>query len=352
MPRLASFPFLVTLIMMVSLPWKVLAQDEQYKILCVGFYNLENLFDTIIDPDTTLSLRDEFTPKGSMGWNTTKYTNKLNNMSRVISEIGTDQTPDGVVVLGVSEIENREVLEDLVEMPSLKKRNYGIIHFSSPDRRGIDVGLLYQKKYFIPESQTSYTLILPEDSSFKTRDQLLVVGKLDGERMAFIVGHWPSRRGGQQASAHLRNACGDLCRHIVDSLLSIDPNFKIVLMGDLNDDPVDESLTTHLKAGGVLKKLQTGFLFNTMWSHYKSGNGTLAWNDAWNLFDQIVISQGLTSTDPSTYIFHNAYVFKKDYILESEGRFAGYPLRTHAGGVYLNGFSDHLPTYILLKKRT
>lgn len=340
--------FLITAILVVS--FNSLSQDKKYQVTCVGFYNLENLFDTIVDPDTTKILQEEFTPHGSYTWGTYKYFNKLENMAKVISEIGTDATPDGAAVLGVSEIENRQVLEDLIKEPALKDRNYKIAHIESPDIRGIDVGLLYQEKYFKIKHTASYTVSLPDNPYYRTRNQLVVTGEMSGEDVTIIVAHWPSRRGGQKASAYKRNAAGALGRRIVDSLFIDNPTAKIIVMGDLNDDPVDPSVKEYLFAGGKINKLAENELYNPFWAHFKKGDCTLAYRDAWNLFDQVIISQSFLNEDQDGYIFHNSYVFRRDYLFQKEGRFAGYPLRTHAGGEYMNGYSDHLPAYIILKK--
>ena len=327
------------------------AQDEKqaYKITCVGFYNLENLFDYW---DDTLIHDEEYMPDGAKGWDSTKYASKLHNMSKVISEIGTQYTPDGAAVLGVCEVENRGVLEDLVAMPKIKDRDYQIVHFNSPDRRGIDVGLLYQEKYFKFKHANKYPLNFTDDNGKvrHTRDQLVVTGEMDGEDVSIIVCHWPSRWGGQKASEPRRVEAAKVSRVIIDSLIKAEPNAKIILMGDLNDDPVNVSLTDYIRAKGKKGKLKNGDLFNTMWDHYKKGNGTLAYRGAWNLFDQIIISQPFLSDDASSYVFHQSAVYRKEYMIQQEGAYKGYPLRTHAGGKWTNGYSDHFPSYIILKK--
>ncbi|WP_245676445.1 endonuclease/exonuclease/phosphatase family protein [Crocinitomix algicola] len=322
-------------------------EQKSYKVACVGFYNLENLFDTEDDP----KIKDEeFMPNGRYAWTNEKYNNKLNNMADVIADLGTSSSPDGMAVLGVSEVENKKVLEDLVKQEKIAHRNYKIIHFDSPDRRGIDVGLLYQEKYFKPTNSVSYELKFKDFPDYYTRDQLVVSGELDGDKITFIVVHWPSRSGGQAASEPRRVDAANLGRHIVDSLLLNDPNARIVLMGDLNDDPVDKSVKEALSAKGKISKLKEKDLFNPMFRKFKTGDCTLAYRDAWNLFDQLIISQGLLSRDETEFVYHRAYVYSKDYLKQKEGRYKGYPLRTHAGGEYLNGYSDHFPVYMVLKK--
>lgn len=323
-------------------------QDKQFTVVSIGFYNLENLFDTIYDAE--LLINEEFTPDGPKKWTSERYYEKLNNMAFVISKISTDITPDGIAILGVSEIENRGVLEDLVKDPQIKDRNYKIVHYDSPDRRGVDVGLLYQPKYFEVTSTKSHTLTLPGDTGFRSRDQLVVTGNLDREKIHIVVNHWPSRSGGEKKSRHKRNAAGDLSRYIVDSLLTLDKNAKILVMGDLNDDPVNPSVKEHLRAKGKKNQLEEGDLYNPYFKLYRDGIGSLAYRDTWNLFDMVIISQSLLVEDKSNYKFYKAKVFNKNYLKQKEGAYAGYPHRTYAGGVYVGGYSDHFPVYVYLIK--
>lgn len=325
----------------------VLAQEKQFKVACVGFYNLENLFDTVDDPNK----RDEdFTPDGSYSWGDEKYKNKLKNMAHVIEDMGKEISPDGMAILGVCEVENRKVLEDLVQEQKIKGRDYQIIHEESPDRRGIDVGLLYQAKYFTPTNFKSYELKFPDNPDYFTRDQLVVSGTMDEDRINIIVAHWPSRSGGQAKSEPRRIQAAQLGRKIIDSLLAVDPSSKIILMGDLNDDPVNKSVKDYIRAKAKVKKMKDGDMYNTMYDKYKQGDCTLAYRDAWNLFDQLIISEGLTGNDCSSFVFHKSYVYNKPYLRQKEGLYKGYPKRTHAGGKYLNGYSDHFPVYLVLKK--
>ena len=326
------------------------AGQKSYQVVCIGYYNLENLFDTIYNPE--LSNNEEFTPGGDNNWDTKRYNKKLSNMAFVISKIAADVTPDGPALLGVSEIENRGVLEDLVKDPQIADREYKIIHYDSPGRRGIDVALLYQEKYFLPVNSKSVELTMPEDTSFRTRDQLVVSGLLNGEMIHVVVNHWPSRSGGEKRSRPKRNAAGKLARHIVDSLLMLDQNAKILVVGDLNDDPVNPSVEQYLRAKGEKNELEKGDLYNPMYPLYKAGIGSLAYRDRWNLFDQVIISQSLLGDDMSDFKFYKAVVFNKKYLLQKEGAYAGYPLRTFGGGVYLGGYSDHFPVYVLLIRET
>jgi endonuclease/exonuclease/phosphatase family metal-dependent hydrolase len=323
------------------------AQTKQYEVACLGFYNLENLFDTINDPD--ISLNFEFSPESDKHYNTYKYFKHLDNLADVISRIGTELTPAGVTILGVAEVENRSVLEDLVKREAIKDRDYQIVHYDSPDFRGIDVALLYQGNAFEVTNSKVYLYNNPLDTSYTSRDQLLVSGILDGEEIHIIVNHWPSRRGGQKASEPKRIAAAEVTRHIVDSLLQKDENAKIVIMGDLNDDPVDKSVYNTLRAKGKIKKMKEGDLFNPMYNLYKKGIGSLAYRDNWNLFDNIIITQALLREDMGFHFF-KAKVFNKRFMKNQSGRYKGYPKRAFVGSSFLGGYSDHFPTYIYLIK--
>ena len=317
-------------------------QNKALKSYIIGFYNLENFYDTIHQS----GVNDyEYTPSGTTKWGTMKYTHKVKNMAYAIS-----QMPKGLTCLGVSEVENRHVLEDLVKDPSIAEHRYRIVHSDSPDRRGVDVALLYNPSLFQLTGSKTFRLTLPSDTSFRTRDQLLVSGIIDSEEVYILVNHWPSRSGGEEQSRPKRDAAASLARSVCDSLFAINPLTKIIVMGDLNDDPINESLKVYLKAKEKQSQVGAGELYNTMWELYNKGIGSLAYNDQWDLFDQIVISYGFLGNDYSTLKFRRAIVFNQDFLKQKEGQYKGYPLRTHAGGVWLDGYSDHFPTMIYLVK--
>lgn len=323
------------------------AQKTQ-KVGCIAFYNLENLFDTINDPNIN---DEDFLPNGSFNWGTMKYQNKLTNLSKVISSIG--DTPDSSMILhgptfiGVAEIENRTVLEDLVSTPLLKASNYEIIQFNSPDKRGIDVAFMYKKQYFRLLSAKTFRYIQPDDTTRRTRDQLLVSGIFDNDTLHFIVNHWPSRA----AVSEVRVGAAKVCRGIVDSLLAINPKAKIFVMGDFNDSPVDKSINylTHKSEKRKPANNDAIVLHNEARNWHKKGVGTIAYQDVWSVFDMIIISPGVMN-DPDGFHYHSSQIFDRPYLHQKDGRFKGYPLRTHAGGVYLNGYSDHLPVYMYIVK--
>ncbi len=320
-------------------------EKKQYKVGCVAFYNLENLFDTIPGPNDV-----QFTPDGVNKWNHEKYNQKLDHMSTVISQIGSEMFPGGPALIGISEIENRSVVEDLVNTPKLKSSKYSFVHYESPDRRGIDVALLYRKDFFKVVSSRSVRLIRKDDTTWRSRDQLVVSGIFDNELIYIIVNHWPSRSGGEKRSQPFRQAAAELTKSIVDSIFKTDLNSKIFIVGDLNDDPVNSSLTNSLKAKGSIDDVKKGDLFNPMWKLYKDGIGSIAYQDTWSLFDQIIVSEPLLGSDKSTLKFFKAKVFNSPFILQKEGQFAKYPYRTYVGNTWQGGYSDHLPVYIFIIK--
>lgn len=325
-----------------------LFSQTDYNVTCVGFYNLENLFD-LVDDDTHND--DEFTPLGSNVYNQKVYDHKIESLSSVISEIGTELSPEGVSVLGVSEIENKSVVEDLINHDNLKDRNYRIIHYDSKDFRGIDVGLIYNPKYFLPTQSFIHSLVTrkSEEETRYSRDILFVIGKMDGERVCISVNHWPSRRGGEKATEHLRNKAAAVNARIIDSLQKENLIDKAIIMGDMNDDPTNASMCKILSAEGKKEKVKEEDMYNPYWKYYKKGYGTTAWRDAWGLFDQIVFSSNYVLGD-SGYKFYQAKVFNKKYLVQQKGQYKGYPFRTYSWGNFQGGYSDHFPVYAFLIK--
>ena len=333
---------------MVLAATSVVAQDKPYM---VAFWNFENLFDIYNDPETH---DDEFTPEGIKKWNETKYQKKLSNLERVIFDMAAINK-DYPVVMGVSEIENRSVLEDLVSQPKLKGAKYRICHFDSPDARGVDVAFLYRADVFKLEGCDNIKLNVPELPNFRTRDLVVMWGTIEGEPFYFLVSHWPSRLGGKEASQFKRDACAKQIREIKDSLLQANPATKVVVMGDFNDDATDASLVKVMGAKGKVKELETGDFFNPYVQMLKAGLGTLAYQDSWNLFDNICVTENLVN---GTYgklrlikgkkFYGN--IFTRPYMLQQEGQYKGYPLRTFVTNNFQNGFSDHFPVYIYIGK--
>jgi hypothetical protein len=326
-----------------------LAQEKSYQIRTIAFYNVENLFDTKND---TLIFDDDRTPEGKDQWTLERYHKKIETISKVLSEIGNNVTNTSPDIIGLCEIENKAVIEDLIQHKNLREKDYGIIHFDSPDERGIDVALLYKKAAFIPSSFISHRLLLFNEDGYRnySRDQLVVGGFLDDEQFYFMVNHWPSRSGGEARSKPYRIEAAKLNKRIIDSIVRQDATAKIISMGDFNDDPTSDSFKKVLKSKGGFRQLEVNDLFNPMESLYKKGIGSLAYRDKWNLFDQFFFTSNLISNEKASYSFWKAAVFTPQYLLDPSGKYKGYPLRTYAGGSYVGGYSDHFPVYMFLIK--
>jgi len=337
----------LTLFIFLSYSIFLFSQDKKFTVAAIGFYNQENLFDTIHSP----GVNDyEFTPEGIKKWNGTKYWKKIENMSYAISKLAREYCPEGPAVLGVSEIENRSVLEDLVHSKNLKSIGYKIVHYDSPEARGVDVALLYNPKLFTLTSSRAIKFTMPNDTAFKSRDQLLVNGLLLGEPVHFIVCHWPSRRNGEKASRYLRQAAAELSKSIIDSLLKKEPQAKVILMGDLNDDPFNIPIKETLRARKDPEDVKPGDMFNPMWRILDKGIGSLGYRGEWNLFDQLILTPAYLGTDRSTLKFWKAEVFNRDFLIQQEGPYKGYPWRSFSGDTFIEGYSDHFPTLVYLVK--
>jgi hypothetical protein len=319
---------------------------QAQKTAVLGFYNVENLYDTVKD---SIADDSEFLPDGLYQWTLERYHHKLKQLAYAISEIG--KTQGGVVVLGVCEVENEGVLNDLVAQETLKPLKYKVAHHDGPDYRGVDVAFIYQSERFEFISQKPHTLTMPDNPRYRTRDQLLLVGVLDKtDTLYLIANHWPSKRGGEESSAPRRMAAAKLTRSIVDSLLAINQNAKIVIMGDLNDNPNAKSITIGMNAKGKIADTKQFDVFNPMIKMYKDGIGSYAYKDNWDMIDQIMVTYALLHPKPKSYKYISAAVFSPNFLLTKSGSFQGYPFRSYAGGNYAGGYSDHLPVYIVLQK--
>lgn len=366
----------------------------------VGFYNVENLWDTVKSVDyidATLPahhinfhrsvpldslkyleitkdykgpwdydrikgqkvvrkqiLSDDFTPKSNKNYTYNIYQQKLKNIAQVISEIGFKYTKTAPAVVGLVEVENRQVVEALTQQDALKKYDYGVVHYNSFDARGIDVALIYQKKRFtVTNSYKKELVLFREDGKREyTRDLLVVSGILDGEKVAFFVNHWPSRRGGEAVSMPKRNAAAALLKQEMDALREKNPNIKLIAMGDFNDDPISPSFKNHLKAVGDEKELSEEYpYFNPMYKMYKKGVASLAYRDAPNLFDQIIYSKNLVSgSSAEEYTVYRTEVYAPAYLINKQGNYKGYPFRSWDGDKFTGGYSDHFPVFTILQK--
>ncbi len=327
------------------------AQEKKFSVYSIGFYNLENLFDTCHDEGHN---DYEYLPEGRNKWTGMKYTHKLRNMARVLSEMGTDKLPYGCAAIGVSEVENAKCLTDLCNQEPLKKRNIQFCHIEGPDQRGVDCGLLYNPALFSVRDVKLVPYIYDKqediDRGRATRGFLVVSGTLADEHVTIIVNHLPSRG----ATSYYRELGGRQIRVVKDSLLRDDPNVKLFIMGDMNDDPRDPSMSEALGARREMKDVEDGGLYNPFWKIHDSGTGTLMYNGSWNLFDQIILSKNLLNINNEknyeTLKFWQPQIFRRDYLFQQEGKYKGNTKRTHAGGVWLNGYSDHLPSLVYVVK--
>ena len=324
--------------------------QKKYSVYGIGFYNLENLFDTCHDAGKN---DYEYLPDGTNKWTGLKYSHKLKNMAKVLSEMGTDWLPGvGCAAIGVSEVENAKCLTDLCNQAPLKARNFKFVHIEGPDQRGVDCALVYNPSLFRVQSHelVPYIYKLPKDAERATRGFLVVNGVLAGENVTIIVCHLPSRG----AESFYREEGGRQVRELKERLQKQNPNIKIIIMGDMNDDPQDKSMAVALGAKRKIKDVPKNGLYNPWWDVLASGTGTLQYDGKWNLFDQIILSQNLLhqegASDYGTLKLRKHEIFRRDYLFQKEGRYKGNTLRTHAGGVWLDGYSDHLPTVVYLMK--
>ncbi|WP_298878442.1 endonuclease/exonuclease/phosphatase family protein [uncultured Polaribacter sp.] len=326
-------------------------KGKKYNIRTIAFYNVENLFDTIND----VTKNDEASPMMELKSNKSKvYWDKIDKLGSTIAQIGSEKAKTSPAIIGVSEVENLSVLEDLVKSKHLIKKNYGIIHYDSPDKRGIDVALLYQKRYFKPIHHEAFNPNIYRDGyKVYTRDQLLVSGYLDDELIHVIVNHWPSRSGGEAKSRPLREKAAYQNTKIIEQIREKDPNAKILTMGDFNDDPINSSFKKVLKTKSRKKNVGEKDIYNPYEDLHRRGFNTLAYRDNLNLFDMILISSPLLDKgekDFSSYKMFKAMIFNKRFLSGKKGKYKGYPFRSFADGGYTGGYSDHYPVYMYLIK--
>ena len=394
---------LFSLIALLSISLVSAQQKKQVRVATVGFLNVENLWDTVRSADYIDGTKDksnpafhrsipldsikylevtekdykgvwndeslagkkvvrmqggseEFTPKSGKNYTYKIYKQKLENEAKVISEMGRAYTGTAPVVVGLIEVENRQVVEDLVKEPALAKYDYGVVHYNSYDYRGIDVAFIYQKRRFTPSKSWKKEVKIFGDNGNReyTRDILVLTGFLDNEKVAFFLNHWPSRRGGEAASLPKRNAAAAILKKEMDSVKSLDPSIKLIAMGDFNDDPISPSLKNYLKAVGNPKDLnEENHYLNLMYPLYKKGVASLAYQDAPNLFDQIIVSSNLYSPNNELrkdYTVFKAEVFAPAYLVNKEGNYKGYPFRSWNGDQFTGGYSDHFPAFVVLQR--
>lgn len=302
----------------------------------IAFYNVENLFDPINDPSTD---DNDFLPNSRKRWTAKRYTHKLYKLSKAIASIG--QTDDPPVIVGLAEVENKKVLKDLVSQKELKPFQYSFIHFNSPDERGIDVALLYQKKSVAITSAEPYAVDLTDDHGVKdySRDILKIALRLADEQIHILVNHWSSRREGAEETEYKRVVAAQKVNGITTQITENYPNAKIIVMGDFNDNPHSKSIQI-LENGSQLYNP-----FETVWTPSK---GSLNYKFKWLMFDQILLSHNFLDINQTGLKFRNADVANDAELSQYHGKFKGQPFRTYVGKKYFGGYSDHFPVYVRL----
>ncbi len=394
---------LITAFVLVFLSTSVFGQDRR-KSATIAFYNVENLFDTIVSvgyidgtknpehpyyhiqipkkdidkyeydkdfrgPYTFENIKgkkvirplilqeDEFSPKGTKVWGKERYERKLHQLAKVINEIGRCETNSCPVIVVLSEVETFETVEDLANQPILKPYNYGVIHFNSFDARGIDLAFLYQQNRFRLTVAKAYPIeIFNQETGRRiyTRDIIRITGFLDGEEMTFLVNHWPSRFGGEKRSQPNRMAAAKVMKDIFDEIRYENPDAKIIAMGDFNDDPEDRSIAEGMGAVFDSKKVEKNDIYNPMVEVRKKTKveGTLAYRDAWNLFDPFLVTGTLVvESDKHKYKVGSTKIFAPSYLRTPDGPCKGFPYRMFGGDTfYPDGYSDHFPVYMILVK--
>jgi len=345
----------------MSLSCTLACSQTAQKSHVIGFYNLENLFDIYDDPAHN---DEEFLPDGKNRWTQAKYEKKIANMAKVIRAMH-DDNRCWHAILGVSEIENRLVLEDLVSDPQISDANFQIVHYDGPDTRGVDVGLIYDPRQFrylssesIPfdfkDTNVEITLDAAAQKAFRTRDILMVRGTIDGEMFAFYVMHAPSRLGGK--GGDLRSRCCEIAYNHAAALEKQFPGLKVVMMGDMNDNPTDESQKVWFRGKATVEEMVPGDYFDPYEAMLADGYGSLAYRGEWNIYDIEQVNYNLAAAPNGGLkickIVKNKYygrIFQKPWMTQQSGQYKGTPFRTFSNGAFIGGYSDHYPTYIVIR---
>lgn len=312
----------------------------EHNLRTIAFYNVENLFDIY---DDTRTYDDDFLPINVKKWTPKRYDNKLRKLGYTISNIGKKETGNHPALVGLAEVENAKVIEDLLATNPLKTCDYEFVHYNSLDERGIDVALLYDATAFEVTHSEVFRIFLETNEGLPdyTRDILLVSGLLDGEAIHVIVNHWSSRREGEKESEPKRLAASNKVTEIIARLREESDGVKIIVMGDFNDNPSNNSMK---------QLVENSNLFNPMETLRSFSRGTTYHNRQWNLFDQIIISTSFFDNTPNRFEYETANIFDEDFLKIPKGKFKGSPFRTYAGKKYAGGYSDHFPVYAVFKK--
>lgn len=315
--------------------------------LMVAFYNVENLFHP---SDDSLTRDDDFTPEGLYHWSYKKYNKKIANVAKVLIAMGEGSPP---VLVGLAEIENEQVLKDLCYRSPLRAYGYRYVHHDSPDRRGVDVALLYRDSLVTVLREHKVPVVFPFEPQTRNRDLLYAIVRFPcGDSLHIIINHWTSRYGGYAATIPKRNYYADVARRVVDSVLSDNPASNILLMGDFNDYATDESMEKHLRARRYSPSNIEDTLFNLMYYFVTQNNvGSHKHEDFWGCLDQIIVSRGLLFDQNRLHIAgHYPHIFQAPFLLVPDEKYGGVKTyRTFLGPRYIGGYADHLPVYVLLQ---
>jgi hypothetical protein len=300
----------------------------------IVFYNVENLFDCKKD---TLTKDNEFLPDGLYGWTPGKFFNKLQTIGKVLLSTGGWEAPE---IIGLAEVENQSVLNLLASRLPLSPFGYKVVHYESPDIRGIDVALLYRPDKFSVLYSVPLAVNIPEDHLFKTRDILYVKGVvLNKDTLHIFVNHWPSKLGGEKLSTPHRMAAAQCINKVIDSLLADNPTARILVMGDLNDVPSSPVVLSLVRKDRLSENLMAIPL-------KKKDKGSYKFSGKWSIIDQIIVSSALLKKN-GLHVKNGACIFAASYLLVSDETFGGEkPFRSFLGPRYIGGYSDHLPVFV------
>lgn len=318
-------------------------QYNKKRNLTIAFYNVENLFDLKDDPEKK---DEEFTPNGNKKWTAKRYQVKLDTLARVLSSINDNELPE---IIGLCEVENKMVIEDLINSDKLVKGNYKVIHFDSPDFRGIDCALIYRPDEFLVIRSFPIKINFKDKTSYSTRDILYVKGRTKNREVFHIyVNHWPSRIGGTEKTEHKRIEVASILKNSIDSVLFENPSANIIVLGDMNDEPSDISLAQILMAKEPGS--ENANFINLMYPVHIAGKGSYNFRGKWNMLDNIIVSKSLLNDKGFQCVDNTGYVFRKNWMEYKNSNGEVSPSRTYGGPNYYGGISDHFPVYFQLQR--
>lgn len=314
---------------------------SEYSIHTIAFYNTENLFDVFVDEKTN---DRDFLPLSPKNWTKQRYERKISKLGSVICKIGHDSNSKPPVLIGLAEVENAKVLQDLIDSEDLKNHNYGFVHFDSLDERGIDVALLFNRDDFRVENSMAHPISFEEESGKTdfTRDILLVTGYLNEKKIHVLINHWPSRNEGRDETNYKRVIAAAKLTEIISSLRHLNDDPQIFVLGDFNDNPTSTSIMNLKEDNG---------LFNPMESIWSYSRGSVNHNFTWILFDQILMSSNIMEEGFGPFTFLQADIFDKKFLTQNDGKYKGQPYRTYVGKKYKGGFSDHFPVFVQIAEK-